>query len=123
MPFDVRKVYRSRRIIGTPVRNKAGEDLGEIEEVVVDLEHHRLAYAVLSFGGFLGMGDKLVAIPWTALSLGFGEEGKYFLLEVDREKLKSAPRIDKKQWPTEASADWIVEVNQFYQKAEPAEEE
>ena len=75
MPIDVRKVYRSRKIIGTPVRNKAGEDLGEIEEVVIDLEHNRVAYAVLSFGGFLGLGDKLVAIPCSALSLAFGEDG------------------------------------------------
>ena len=123
MPIDVRKVYRSRKIIGTPVRNKAGEDLGEIEEVVINLEQNALAYAVLSFGGFLGIGDKLVAIPFSALSLAHDEDGKYFVLEVDREKLKAAPKIDRKQWPTEVSVEWIAEVTQYYQETEPNESE
>ena len=55
-------------IKGDKVVNPAGEDLGKIEELMIDLENGRVAYAVLSFGGFLGMGDKLFAIPWRAFS-------------------------------------------------------
>ncbi|MCO5381646.1 MAG: PRC-barrel domain-containing protein [Methanosarcina barkeri] len=51
-------------IKGDKVVNRAGEDLGKIEELMIDLEDGRVAYAVLSFGGFLGMGNKLFAIPW-----------------------------------------------------------
>ena len=60
MSIEVRKVHRSANIIGVPVRNPEGEDLGQIEEVVIDLETGRVAYLVVSFGGFLGMGEKLV---------------------------------------------------------------
>ena len=53
---------------GDKVVNRAGEDLGKIEELMIDLRDGRIAFAVLSFGGFLGMGDKLFAIPWQAIN-------------------------------------------------------
>ncbi|HWR25020.1 MAG TPA: PRC-barrel domain-containing protein [Methanosarcina sp.] len=56
-------------IKGDKVVNTAGEDLGRIEELIVDLENNKIAYAVLSFGGFLGIADKLFAIPMQALKL------------------------------------------------------
>jgi sporulation protein YlmC with PRC-barrel domain len=121
MAISVRNVYRSRKILGTPVRNPAGDALGEIEEIVIDLESNTLAYAVLSFGGFMGLGDKFFAVPWQHLSLEHGEAEKYFVLDVDREKLKAAPGIPKKQWPTQASRDWLAEVNHFYQQDQAAE--
>lgn len=58
---------------------------------MIDVETGRVAYAVLSFGGFLGMGDKLFAIPWSALAIDTGE--KQFILEVDKKSLKSAPGV------------------------------
>ena len=59
-----RQLLPASTIEGTGVQNAAGEDLGEINELMIDLEKGRIAYAVLSFGGFLGLGDKLFAIPW-----------------------------------------------------------
>ena len=69
-------------LIGSDVYNKKGEDLGDIKEIMLDMRTGRVAYAVLSFGGFLGMGGKLFAVPWTALVLD--TENKRFALDVDK---------------------------------------
>ncbi len=63
------QVLSASTIIGDKVLNPAGEQLGIIKELMIDLDEGNVAYAVLSFGGFLGMGDKLFAIPWEALAL------------------------------------------------------
>ena len=62
-------VLAADTLTGDKVVNRQKEDLGKIEHLMIDLETGRIAYAVLSFGGFLGMGDKLFAIPWSALAL------------------------------------------------------
>ena len=56
-------------LIGEDVYNTKDEDLGDIKEIMLDMNNGKIAYAVLSFGGFLGMGDKLFAVPWSALTL------------------------------------------------------
>lgn len=82
---------------GDKVVNRAGEDLGQIEDFMIDLENGRIAYAVLSFGGFLGMGDKRFAIPWQALKLRLYEHA--FILDVNKEVLEKAEGFDKDKWP------------------------
>ncbi|HWQ49919.1 MAG TPA: PRC-barrel domain-containing protein [Methanosarcina sp.] len=82
---------------GDKVVNRAGDDLGQIEDFMIDLENGRIAYAVLSFGGFLGMGDKLFAIPWQALKLRLHEHA--FILDVNKEVLEKAEGFDKDKWP------------------------
>ena len=77
-----RQLLPASTIEGTAVQNAAGEDLGEINELMIDLEKGRIAYAVLSFGGFLGLGDKLFALPWEALNIS--PEGDVFILNVRR---------------------------------------
>lgn len=84
-------------IKGDKVINTAGEDLGKIEELMIDLENGRVGYVVLSFGGFLGMGDKLFAIPWQALSLRVHEHA--FVLDIPKDVLKNAEGFDKDKWP------------------------
>lgn len=79
------------------VVNTAGEDLGRIEELMIDLDNGRVAYAVLSFGGFLGMGDKLFAIPWQALTCNVHEHA--FTLDISRDILENAEGFDKDRWP------------------------
>ncbi len=70
-------------LIGNDVYNKAGEDLGDIKEFMIDMASGKIAYAVLSFGGVLGMGDKLFAVPWAALTLD--TVNKRFTLNVSKE--------------------------------------
>jgi sporulation protein YlmC with PRC-barrel domain len=82
---------------GDKVVNYKGEDLGKIEEIMIDLDRGRVAYAVLSFGGFLGLGDKLFAIPWQAFSVD--TTNKRVVLNADKELLEKAPGFDKNNWP------------------------
>ena len=93
------------------VVNRAGENLGKIEELMIDLQDGRIAYAVLSFGGFLGMGNKLFAIPWNALTLRAHEHA--FLLDIPKETLEKAEGFDKDHWPT-TNREWLATMYKFY---------
>jgi sporulation protein YlmC with PRC-barrel domain len=97
---------------GDEVVNAKGEDLGNIKDIMIDVPSGRVAYAVLSSGGFLGIGDKLFAIPWSALTLD--ADRKCFVLDVDKEKLKNAPGFDKDHWPRMADPTWASEVHSYY---------
>ena len=97
---------------GDTVVNSSGEDLGKIEAIMLDVTSGRIAYAVLSFGGFLGMGSKYFAIPWSALTLDAGE--KRFIFEVSKAKLENAPGFDKDHWPAMADRTWATEVHAYY---------
>ncbi len=83
---------------GYKVVNTNGDNLGKIEGLMIDLDSGRVAYAALSFGGFLGMSDKLFAIPWQALSLRMNEQA--FTLDIPREVLERAEGFDKDKCPT-----------------------
>ncbi len=107
-----RRVLSASTLAGDRVVNSRGEDIGKIDEIMIDTPTGRVAYAVLSFGGFLGMGDKLFAIPWSMLSLD--EDHKVFPLDVDKERLKKAPGFDKDHWPDMTDRTWGTSVYQYY---------
>jgi|SRR5689334_20644559 sporulation protein YlmC with PRC-barrel domain len=94
------------------VVNAAGENLGRIQDYMLDLDSGRIAYCVLSFGGFLGMGDKLFAVPWQAMKLDTANH--CFILDVSKERLKNAPGFDKDQWPGSADREFQSRVYSFY---------
>jgi sporulation protein YlmC with PRC-barrel domain len=108
------QVLQATTVLGNKVFNSAGEQLGNLKELVIDLEDGRIAYVVLSFGGFLGMGDKLFAIPWEALDLN--PKDQTFILDVDKEILKEAPGFDKDHWPDNAQyeAGWLLDIYEYY---------
>jgi sporulation protein YlmC with PRC-barrel domain len=97
---------------GNDVYNRQDEDLGDIKEIMLDMASGRVAYAVLSFGGFLGMGEKLFAVPWSALTLD--TVNKRFVLDASKERLESAPGFDPDQWPDMADPTWSKEVHDYY---------
>jgi len=99
-------------LIGNDVYNTSDESLGNIKEFMIDMTSGKIGYAVLSYGGFLGMGDRLFAVPWQALTLD--SENKRFTLNVSKDKLKNAPGFDKDHWPTMADTSWAAGVNTFY---------
>jgi sporulation protein YlmC with PRC-barrel domain len=105
-------VLSTSTLKGDKVRNSAGEDLGKIEEFMIDLETGRIAYAVLSFGGFLGVGNKLFAVPFQAMTLDADKHE--FVLDVDKALLKNAPGFDKDHWPDMADRDWGSQVYKYY---------
>ncbi|PJJ19201.1 sporulation protein YlmC with PRC-barrel domain [Janthinobacterium sp. 67] len=99
-------------LIGDDVYNHNDEELGDIKEIMLDMRTGQIAYAVLSFGGVLGMGDKLFAVPWERLTLD--TVNKRFLLNVDKELLKNAPGFDKDNWPDMGSEAWNQQMEAFY---------
>ncbi len=109
---NVRHVMSASTLIGDKVVNDAGEDIGKVEEIMLHVPSGRIAYAVLSFGGFLGIGDKLFAIPWEALKLN--EDTKSFMLSIAKEKLEKAPGFDKDHWPDMADPKWSQEIYSYY---------
>ncbi len=108
------RVLSATSIIGSKVINTAGEQLGNIKELMIDLDDGQIAYAVLSFGGFLGLGDKLFAIPLEALT--FGAEDHTVVLDMDKDVLKNAPGFDKDHWPDNAQyeAGWLLDIYEYY---------
>lgn len=107
-------VLPATTMLGSQIVNRAGEQLGTLKELVIDLEDGRIAYAVLSFGGVMGMGDKLFAIPWEALMLN--AKDRTFILDVEKEVFKEAPGFDKDRWPDKAQyeAGWLLDIYEYY---------
>lgn len=103
------------RLIGNDVYNLVGDDLGVIKEIMLDMRSGRVIYAVLSFKSFLGLGEKLFAVPWRALALD--TEHKRFTLDIDRYQLKDAPGFDKNHWPDMADQRWQMQISRFYGNA------
>jgi sporulation protein YlmC with PRC-barrel domain len=99
-------------ITGDKVRNADGDDLGHLEEIVIDLEGGRVSYAVLASGGFLGLGDKFFAIPWDLLTVD--TDNKELVLDVSKETIQNAPGFDKDNWPDTTDRSWIVDVYRYY---------
>ena len=108
-------VLSTSTLAGDRVRNRQGEDLGTIEDFMLDMQTGKVAYAVLSFGGVLGVGTKLFAVPPEALELDEEESG--FVLDVDKETLKDAPGFDKDDWPDLADPALRTEIYSYYGRA------
>jgi sporulation protein YlmC with PRC-barrel domain len=107
-----RSVLSMAALRNKQVRNPSGEDLGKIEDIMLDEQSGCVAYAVLSFGGFLGMGDKLFAIPWEELRLD--QEARTFVLNVSEDVLKDAPGFDNDSWPDFGDPQWTQKVHSHY---------
>ena len=99
-------------MVGDAVYSSDDEKLGDIKEIMVDVQEGEISYAVLSYGGFLGMGDKLFAVPWRALKLD--TVNKRFVLSVDKDKLKHAPGFDKDAWPDLADPTLLGTLQSYY---------
>src|SRR5262245_25892188 len=106
-------LLRGNMFIGADVQNPQGQDLGDIKDVVIDRASGRIAYAVVSFGGFLGMGEKLFAVPWGAFSQPNEKKDK-FVLAIDKERLTNAPGFDANNWPQMASREWVTSLYSYY---------
>ena len=106
------EVMAANTLEGNDVYNAEGDTLGDIKAIMIDVPRGRVAYAVLSRGGILGMGEKLFAIPWAALKLD--TDRKCFVLHVDKETLKNAPGFDKDNWPRMADETWARDLHKYY---------
>jgi len=106
-------LVKGSTFIGADVENPQGQNLGDIKDIVIDRASGRIAYAVVSFGGFLGMGEKLFAVPWGAFAQPRADKDK-FVLDVDKERLKNAPGFDQNNWPQMASREWVTSLYSYY---------
>lgn len=97
---------------GTAVVNAASEKVGSLEEIMLHTDTGEVAYAVLSFGGFLGVGDKLFAIPWQALTVDTVQER--IVVDVDKDRLENAPGFDKNDWPKTADSAFLQRMHAHY---------
>ena len=115
---DIPLFLTAKTINNDKVINMAGEHLGKIEDLMIDLENGKVAYAVLSFGGFLGLGNKLFAVPWDALSVMPHEHA--FTLNVSKETLEKAEGFDKDNWPltceqlATSTREWLGNIYTCY---------
>lgn len=106
---------KASSIIGAKVINPKGDNLGEIKEMVIDPHFGRIAYAVVSFGGFLGMAKKLFAIPFNALD--YSAQNSEYVLNVSKERLEAAPGFDPEHWPSMNDEQWHRDVYKYYERS------
>ncbi len=109
MPFNI---VNANDVVDTEVKNVQDEKLGKVEAVMLDKMTGKVAYVVLSYGGFLGMGDKLFALPWNIFS--YDNQEDCFKIPLDKEKLKRSPGFDKDHWPDMSSSSWTTLINEYY---------
>lgn len=105
-------ILSSSSITGTNVVNQKGESLGEIKDLMIDTDHGTVNYAVLSFGGFLGLGDKYFAVPFEAFSVNTTTER--FVLNVTKDVLEKAPGFDKNNWPKSSDTEYWNSLYDVY---------
>jgi len=106
------RLMGAETLIGNDVYNSQEEDLGDIKEIMLDVHNGKISYAVLSFGGVLGLGEKLFAVPWSAMRLD--TINKRFVLDIGKERLDNAPGFDKDDWPDMADQTWQTNVHAYY---------
>ncbi len=106
------RLMTASRLCGNKVINRQNETLGQIDEVVIDVPRGRIAYAAMASGGFLGLGERLFAVPWTVLRYDAARE--CFVMDARKEVFEEAPGFDKDSWPTQADAGWHDRVHRYY---------
>ena len=104
--------FMVEKIVGSKVINLKGETLGKIENLVIDIDTGRIVYAVLESGGFLGIGDKLLPVPWESLA-ALPSEGIFFLNQ-SKEQIEKAPAFEKKNLPDMGDMRWGANVFKYY---------
>ncbi|MBZ0114267.1 MAG: PRC-barrel domain-containing protein [Thermoanaerobaculia bacterium] len=112
MQHTATHVLSATTLIGDDVKNTTGDTLGKVEEIMLDLGSGSIRYAVMSSGGFLGIGDHYFAVPWRALQVDTADH--CLILDVSPEKLKGAPGFDKDDWPDFADPTFGKTVYTYY---------
>jgi sporulation protein YlmC with PRC-barrel domain len=110
----LRRVLGVTMLTGANIRNPAGESLGKLEDIMIDLASGRIAYAVLSFGGLFGIGSKFFILPWS--SLAFDQSQNEFVLDIARDVLEKGPGFDRNNWPDLADPVYGASIHRHYGK-------
>jgi sporulation protein YlmC with PRC-barrel domain len=110
-------IIKASTIIGTRVQSLERKDIGEVKDLAIDEHTGEILYAVLSFGGLFGIGDKYFAVPWEALDPT--DDAEYFLLNVKKTDLSHAPGFDKDNWPDFADPENYLRIYEYYELPPP----
>jgi sporulation protein YlmC with PRC-barrel domain len=109
---ETRNLIAASKVNGTSVYNRQGDSLGSIYDVMIDKRSGRVEYAIMSFGGFLGMGEHYHPLPWNLLQ--YDERQGGYIVDIDRDRLQGAPA-----YATSATPDWSTgaygrQVDDYY---------
>jgi len=107
---DWESAHRVSKILGTEVRTKFGEKVGDIRDIVVD-DRGAIRLAIVSTGGFLGVGDRLHAVPWDLLTPGPKDDR---ILDIDKAHLQAAPGFTSRTWPNLGDDRWLADNRRYY---------
>jgi len=103
-----RRTLGATSLLTDKVVNLAGDGIGKLEEIMIDVLTGRVAYAVLSFGGFLGIGDKLFALPWSAITVD--EVNQQLIVNITKAELDKMAGFDKTHWPDLGDLEYATGV-------------
>lgn len=109
---ETQDLIASDKVEGTAVYNQAGERLGTVTNFMVDKHSGKVAYATMSFGGFLGIGESYHPLPWQTLTYDTGKGG--YVVNLSREQLESAPRYTSSDVPDWTDATYGRRVSDYY---------
>jgi hypothetical protein len=109
---EARSLISAKKVAGTEVKNHAGEDLGRIEDLMIDKLSGHVVYGVLSFGGILGLGAKHFALPWEALH--YEPEHAAYVIDIEPELLRRAPGFDANDPPDMSDRRWGQQIHDYY---------
>lgn len=109
--MEIKVPRRVSDILKTTVENRHGEKLGTVQDLMVGADGC-LKYAILSHGGFLGIGDVLIPVPFDALMTG-GEKGTA-VLDIDKQTLEKALSFESKTWPDFTAAEWEEKIDRYF---------
>src|SRR5919107_334598 len=109
---ETNRLIASNKVEGTAVYSRSGERLGDVHNFMVDKYSGRVAYAVMSFGGFLGIGEKYHPLPWKVLTYDTGMSG--YVVDLDAETLRGAPTFGRDEVPDWGSRDYGTRIHDYY---------
>ena len=109
---ETSRLISADKVEGTAVYNPAGEKIGKIENIMIDKQSGKVAYAVMSFGGFLGIGDKYYPLPWSMLKYDTRLGG--YVVNLDKKVLEGAPAYESRDRIDWDDAKWGRRVHDYY---------
>ncbi|TWU16537.1 PRC-barrel domain-containing protein [Allorhodopirellula heiligendammensis] len=108
---------RASQLLGLNIQNPQGESLGEINDLVINATTGKIRYAAVTYGGFLGMGDKLFAVPFEAFKVQVDPEDRddyVMVLDVTQKQLDGQQGFDQDNWPNMGDRQWAMDLDKRY---------
>ena len=109
---ETSSLIASDKVQGTNVYNTAGDNLGSIHDLMIDKLSGKVAYAIMSFGGFLGIGNQYHPLPWSVLKYDTAMEG--YVVHLDKSQLERAPAYDVGTEPAWGDREYETRIHDYY---------